>query len=132
MSEQRFENRLNRESIYFNTLNPVWDNKKQDGLNVFEMIDMLNDLYRQKERYKRLSEIRDEKIDNYILTIKEFRDNCPDDKVKDILNDLFYSELNEYDISKECRELKKELETYKEVNNKLQKKITELVEKLHD
>ena len=43
MSEKRFENRLNKDKIKFNTQNPVWDNKKEDALNVFEMIDLLNE-----------------------------------------------------------------------------------------
>ena len=42
MIEKRFENRLNKSNIKFNTLNPVWDNEKEDALNVFEMIDELN------------------------------------------------------------------------------------------
>ena len=41
---KRFENRLNKSNIKFNTLNPVWDNEKEDALNVFEMIDLLNEL----------------------------------------------------------------------------------------
>ena len=43
MTEKRFENRLNKDNIKFNTQNPVWDNKKEDALNVFEMIDLLNE-----------------------------------------------------------------------------------------
>ena len=42
MTEKRFENRLNKSNIKFNTLNPVWDNEKENALNVFEMIDELN------------------------------------------------------------------------------------------
>ena len=42
MIEKRFENRLNKSNIKFNTLNPVWDNEKENALNVFEMIDELN------------------------------------------------------------------------------------------
>lgn len=40
--EKRFENRLNKSNVKFNTLNPVWDNEKENTLNVFEMIDELN------------------------------------------------------------------------------------------
>lgn len=40
--EKRFENRLDKSNLKFNTLNPVWDNEKEDALNVFEMIDELN------------------------------------------------------------------------------------------
>ena len=42
MTEKRFENRLDKSNVKFNTLNPVWDNEKEDALNVFEMIDELN------------------------------------------------------------------------------------------
>jgi len=42
--EKRFENRLDKSNVKFNTLNPVWDNEKEDALNVFEMIDELNRL----------------------------------------------------------------------------------------
>ena len=39
--EKRFENRLDKSNVKFNTLNPVWDTEKEDALNVFEMIDEL-------------------------------------------------------------------------------------------
>ena len=42
MTEKRFENRLDKSNVKFNTLNPVWDTEKEDALNVFEMIDELN------------------------------------------------------------------------------------------
>lgn len=42
MIEKRFENRLNKSNVKFNILNPVWDNEKEDALNVFKMIDELN------------------------------------------------------------------------------------------
>lgn len=42
MIKKRFENRLNKSNVKFNTLNPVWDTEKEDALNVFEMIDELN------------------------------------------------------------------------------------------
>lgn len=41
---KRFENRLNKDIKKFHALNPVWDNEKQDALNIFEMIDLLNEL----------------------------------------------------------------------------------------
>lgn len=72
-----------------------------------------NQLKREKERYKRLSEIRDENINNRILSIKEFINNCEDEKVKNTLEDLFYSEVKEYDLAKENRTLKKDNEQLK-------------------
>lgn len=49
----RYENRLDKNNIKFNTLNPVWDNDKGDGLNVFEMIEELNALHEENIRLKR-------------------------------------------------------------------------------
>ena len=52
MTAKRFENRLNKDNIKFNTLNPVWDNEKETGLNVFEMIDLMNELHEENEQLK--------------------------------------------------------------------------------
>lgn len=52
MTVKRFENRLNKSNIKSNTLNPTWDNEKEDAINVFEMIDLLNDLSEENERLK--------------------------------------------------------------------------------
>ena len=52
MTAKRFENRLNKDNVKFNTLNPVWDNEKQDALNVFEMIDLLNELHEENMMLK--------------------------------------------------------------------------------
>ena len=49
---KRFENRLNRDKKYFNVLNPVWDYEKEDGLNVFEMIEELNALHEENARLR--------------------------------------------------------------------------------
>ena len=53
MTKKRFENRLNKSDIKFNTLNPVWDNEKETALNVFEMIDLLNELTCKLKRTER-------------------------------------------------------------------------------
>lgn len=52
MTEKRFENRLNKDKKYFNTINPVYDNKKEDALNVFDMIEELNELAEENEQLK--------------------------------------------------------------------------------
>ena len=92
-------------------------------------------LKQQRERYKRLSEIREEEINNRILTIKEFIDDYSDDYEKKVLWDLFHSEVKEYDLSKKYRDLKKEneklgkeLNIYKYANNLLQSEVIRLVE----
>ena len=74
----------------------------------------------KKERYKRLSEIRQQQINNRILTIKEFINNCSDNKVRSVLKELFYSEVNEYDLSSENRKLLNENEQLKEQLKELQ------------
>lgn len=85
---------------------------KESLLELAEYVDKLQEeneqLKKQKARYKRLSEIRNEEINNRILTIKEFIDNCSNEKVKKALEDLFYSEVNEYDLSKKYRKLNDE------------------------
>ena len=98
----------------------------EDGkpLTKQELMDLLNALHeengqlaKEKERYKRLSEIRREEINNRILTIKEFIENCSDNKVKKILEDLFYSEVKEYELSTQNRKLLYENEQLKsEIN----------------
>lgn len=87
----------------------IYIDGKDELLELAEYVDRLQEeneqLKKQKARYKRLSEIRNEEINNRILTIKEFMDNCSNEKVKKALEDLFYSEVNEYDLSKKYRKL---------------------------
>ena len=98
-----------------------------DCLDEKEIVNRLNELYeennelkRQKERYKRLSEIREKEINNRILTIKEFIDDYSDDYgIKNVLLDLFYSEVKEYDLSKKYMALKKENEQLKQFKEKV-------------
>ena len=85
---------------YFNA-NMVGQLKRENK----KLKDENEQLKKEKARYKRLSEIRNEEINNRILTIKEFIDNCSNEKVKKALEDLFYSEVNEYDLSKKYRKL---------------------------
>lgn len=96
-----------------------------DCLDEKEIVNRLNGLYeenkeleQQKERYKRLSEIREKEINNRILTIKEFIDDYSDDYgIKNVLLDLFYSEVKEYDLSKKYMALKKENEQLRKEND---------------
>ena len=105
-----------------------------DCLDEKEIVNKLNGLYeennelkRQKERYKRLSEIREKEINNRILTIKEFIDDYSDDYgIKNVLLDLFHSEVKEYDLSKEYMALKKENEQLKQRNNRQYKQLGRL------
>ena len=110
-----------------------------DCLEAEEIVDLLNclnyeneQLKKQKVKYKRLSEIRDEEINNRILTIKEFMDNCSNEKVKKALEDLFYSEVNEYDLSKKYRKLCEENEDLKEDNAILKESYKEILRKLDE
>ena len=88
-----------------------------------ELNDKNEQLAKEKERYKRLSEIRREEINNRILTIKEFIENCSDNKVKSVLKELFYSEVNEYDLFSENRKLLHENEKLKSKNRGLQSEL---------
>ena len=81
-------------------------NGEHDADVVATALNELLEVKREKERYKRLSEIRAENINNRILSLREFINNCEDEKVKNALEDLFYSEVKEYDLAKENRELK--------------------------
>lgn len=108
-----------------------------DCLEPEEIVDLLNclndeneQLKKQKVKYKRLSEIRDEEINNRILTIKEFMDNCSNEKVKKALEDLFYSEVNEYDLSKKYRKLREENEDLKKDNAILKESYKEMLRDL--
>ena len=110
-----------------------------DCLEAEEIVDLLNclndeneQLKKQKVKYKRLSEIRDEEINNRILTIKEVMDNCSNEKVKKALEDLFYSEVNEYDLSKKYRKLCEENEDLKEDNAILKESYKEILRKLDE
>ena len=106
------ENSEKNVKLCINKMNEIAEENKQlkQGLNDdLELIGQLQEeneqLKKQKAKYKRLSEIRNEEINNRILTIKEFIDNCANEKVKKALEDLFYSEVNEYDLSKKYRKL---------------------------
>lgn len=70
-------------------------------------------LKKEAERYKLLSEIRQQEINNRILTIKEFITNCSDNQVRSALKKLFYSEVKEYDLSAKYRKLLNENEQLK-------------------
>lgn len=93
-----------------------------------KLCDLLNELHEEnkklkikKERYERLSEIREQEINNRILSLKEFIENCHNDAVKKALTNYFYSTVNEYDLSAKYRRLKKE-------NKELKKELKECKE----
>ena len=102
----------------------LWE-RPQDAQLFCDKLNAINEekeqLKFERERYKRLSEIRQESINNRILTIKEFIDNCSDKKVKKTLEQLFHSEIKEYDLSKKIRKLEKENEQLKTVINRYEK-----------
>lgn len=92
-----------------------------------EVVDLLKEkeqLKQKNERYKLLIEIKNEQINNRILTIREFINNCSNEDVKNALQDLFYSEVNEYDLAKENRVLCSENER---MTNKLNELAFELL-----
>ena len=110
---KRFENRLNKENVKFNTQNPVWDNKREDALNVFEMIEELNALHEENQSLKK-------QIGNLEHTRDFLGDVCADcdrlekeNKKLKIKNDLLSDELEQAKavINKKWSEyLKKKME----------------------
>lgn len=117
---------------FIKALNDLEERGTINGKLASKYLEEKEQLKKQKARYKRLSEIRNEEINNRILTIKEFIDNCSNEEVKKALEDLFYSEVNEYDLSKKYRKLHEENEDLKEDNAILKQALTRLVEAFND
>ena len=98
---KRFENRLDKSNIKFNTLNPVWDNEKETGLNVFEMIDLLNKYdaeynmcHNDVLRLEKENELL--KIDKQQLHMAMSRENVRHKQFKDKVFDLIDKKIEEY------------------------------------
>ena len=128
MTEKRFKISIGE----FEEENIIDTVKKIEITKISDMCIQMNTLYdeneqlkKEKERYKRLSKIRQQQIDNRILTIKEFINNCSDNKVRSTLKELFYSEVNEYDLSSEKRKLLNENEQLKKQLDYIQNLISE-------
>lgn len=88
---------------------------------VVDLLSQLNDeneqLIREKERYKTLHRIACEQIDNRILTIKNFVEECSDDNVKKALKKLLCTEVQAYDVSAKNSALIDENEKLKKIKN---------------
>lgn len=61
----RFENRLNTNLKKWHILNPVWDNEKEDALNVFKMIDLLNEFDNENKKLEKENLDLSEELDYY-------------------------------------------------------------------
>lgn len=129
MTEKRFTCEVTDTGLWY--IETITDNFE---MNTFDDVETVTELLNkfseeneqlkfERDRYKRLSEIRQESINNRILTIKEFIDNCSDKKVKKTLEQLFYSEVKEYDLSKKIRKLEKENEQLKQQIEELEFKL---------
>ena len=90
MTEKRFENRLSKNNLKFLYQNPVWDNLKKDALNVFEMIDLLNELNNVNENNKEL--IKRAYDDNDRLRNKNERLHKDFDKLWELCKEHFTDE----------------------------------------
>lgn len=110
----RFENRLNKSDIKFNTLNPVWDNKKETALNVFEMIDKLNE-YSKKiyELELHIDELEDDNQKYSLGTGKPVLENpqfkvtgCPYEILDTSNNHYYWLEMKE-NVKELCKEINK-------------------------
>lgn len=117
MIEKRFENRLNKSNVKFNTLNPVWDNEKEDALNVFEMIDELN----------YLNDCCNNLIDDnteYVAEINQIHKE--NEQLKKDLNSISHNWALMYDEAKnKVEELSKENKKLKSINNQLKDRLEE-------
>jgi len=114
MNRKRFENRLNKSNIKFNTLNPVWDNKKGTALNVFEMINKLNE-YSEKiyELELRIDELEDDNQRYSLGTGKPVLENpqfkvtgCPYEILDTSNNHYYWLEMQE-NVKELCKKINK-------------------------
>ena len=99
--EKRFENRLDKSNVKFNTLNPVWDTEKEDALNVFEMIGELN----------YLNDCCDNLIDDnteYVAEINQMHKE--NEQLKQIINEL--SDMLQFDVENGIRSYPVKLSEY--------------------
>lgn len=114
MNGKRFKNRLNKSDIKFNTLNPVWDNEKETALNVFEMINKLNE-YSEKI-YKlelRIDELEDDNQKYSLGDGKPVLENpqfkvtgCPYEILDTSNNHYYWLEMQE-NVKELCKEINK-------------------------
>ena len=65
MTKKQFENRLNTNLKKWHILNPVWDNEKGDALNVFKMINLLNELSNKNKKLEKENLDLSEELDYY-------------------------------------------------------------------
>lgn len=97
MMNKRFENRLDKSNIKFNTQNPVWDNIKEDAFNVFEMIDMLNDLNDETTALSFLAEENDRQRRRYVDLCLKLKKQCIE--FKEMLDDMNIAYMIDEEIS---------------------------------
>jgi chromosome segregation ATPase len=132
---KRFENRLDKSNVKFNTLNPVWDNEKEDAFNVFEMIDLLNDYEVKYQELEQKHQYNEEFIADVMVDYKRLEKENEQLKLQYseleitlMNNQLAYNDLkeeNEYYKSKSASleesyiKLQKENEQLKSENNML-------------
>ena len=114
MNGKRFENRLNKSNIELNTLTPVWDNEKGTALNVFEMIDKLNE-YSEKiyELELHIDELEDDNQRYSLGTGKPVLENpqfkvtgCPYEILDTSNNHYYWLEMQE-NVKELCKEINK-------------------------
>lgn len=114
MNGKRFENRLNKANIELNTLTPVWDNEKGTALNVFEMIDKLNE-YSEKiyELELHIDELEDDNQRYSLGTGKPVLENpqfkvtgCPYEILDTSNNHYYWLEMQE-NVKELCKEINK-------------------------
>lgn len=114
----------------FDYVSDVCGELNERDKRIGELNDENENLKLKCEIYQRLSEIRNVEIHNRILTIQDYINDCEDENVKQELKRLFYSEVKEYDLSKELRELEKENHVLNAKVNRLMDELANCYEKL--
>ncbi len=114
MNGKRFENRLNTDNRKYHVLNPVWDNEKETALNVFEMIDKLNE-YSEKiyELELHIDELEDDNqkyslgYGKPVLENPQFKvTGCPYEILDTSNNHYYWLEMQE-NVKELCKEINK-------------------------
>lgn len=110
----RFENRLNTNLKKWHILNPVWDTKKETALNVFEMINKLNE-YSEKiyELELHIDELEDDNqkyslgYGKPVLENPQFKvTGCPYEILDTSNNHYYWLEMQE-NVKELCKEINK-------------------------
>lgn len=111
----RFENRLYT-NLKSGSLNPVYDNEKEDGLNIFKIVDLLNEFDSENKKLEKENLDLSEELDYYktkcaSLETGLFQADKENERLKSICKD---HRDHAIDFKADCVRLEKENEELKE------------------